>query len=112
MTNTTQSCTIPDGYIANSEDCDDDNDIYPTAEILCNGFDDNCDGLVDGDDATDGPIFFADFDGDGFGNPNMTKGLLVPDHYAEDNTDCNDANEDVYPNANDYAMVLMTTVTI
>ena len=103
-TNTTQSCTIPDGYIANSEDCDDaDNDIYPTADELCNGFDDNCDGLVDGDDATDGSTFFADFDGDGFGNPNMTKSACsVPDNYAEDDTDCNDANEDISPNANEY----------
>ena len=82
LTNTTQSCTMPAGYIANSEDCDDaDNDIYPTAEELCNGFDDDYDGLVDGDDATDGPTFFADFDGDGFRNSEYDQKVCsVPDH--------------------------------
>ncbi len=61
----------PAGYIANGLDCDDTNPaVNPTATEVCNGIDDECDGLADDDDP--GVIgtgtWFADVDGDGFGN--------------------------------------------
>jgi hypothetical protein len=44
----TTSCTIPSGYVSNSQDCDDTNaNIYTGATEVCNGVDDNCDGNVD-----------------------------------------------------------------
>jgi len=46
------ACSAPDGYVDNSGDCDDGvASTNPGASELCeNGVDDNCDGLVDGDD--------------------------------------------------------------
>jgi subtilisin-like proprotein convertase family protein len=48
---TSISCTDPIGYVLNNDDCDDTNPaVNPTAVELCNGIDDNCNGLVDTDD--------------------------------------------------------------
>lgn len=41
-------CTILMGYVLDSTDCDDTNpDIYPSAEEILNGLDDDCDQMVD-----------------------------------------------------------------
>ncbi len=46
-----QDCTLPYGYSSNNSDCDDNaNWIYPGAPEVCNGVDDDCDGLVDAAD--------------------------------------------------------------
>jgi hypothetical protein len=49
--------TPPDGYSASGDDCDDDNIlIFPGAdEIMCNGTDENCNGMAD-DSPTENPI--------------------------------------------------------
>ncbi len=42
------SCTQPAGYVANTLDCDDANaDAHPNAMDLCNGMDENCNGIID-----------------------------------------------------------------
>ena len=48
--NSIDACTPPTGYITDGTDCDDsDGDVYPGAEELCNGVDDNCiDGIDEG----------------------------------------------------------------
>ncbi len=94
------ACTImpPSGYVADSTDCADGNAaINPGAAEVCNGFDDNCNGLTD--DAL--PIFdyYADTDDDGFGNPLILISTCYPDApvgYTSDNTDCDDTNPDIH----------------
>jgi hypothetical protein len=44
------ACAPPPGYADNAGDCDDTlAGVFPGAEEICNGFDDNCDGQVDTD---------------------------------------------------------------
>src|SRR5262245_30199681 len=53
-----ESISAPPGYVANDGDCDDaDPTIYPRATELCDGKDNDCNGLID-----DG-IGDADLDG-------------------------------------------------
>jgi gliding motility-associated-like protein len=161
---TIESCEIVLGYVANADDCDDalvsfddqdgdgfgvglnaacgtsisdddcnDNDalINPGMVEQCNDIDDDCDIEVD-EFVT--ATFYADVDGDGFGNPNSTaNACLLPQGFVENaddcddsaityddldgdgfgsgessacgtsdnNTDCNDADNAVYPEANE-----------
>ena len=45
---TIQSCTQPSGYVVQGGDCDDsDATINPNAVEVCDGIDNNCDGVVD-----------------------------------------------------------------
>jgi len=55
-----------DGYGA--DDCDDaDAAVSPGATEVCNGIDDDCDGLAD--DPSAATAWYLDTDGNGLGNP-------------------------------------------
>ena len=89
-----------DGYIG-AQDCRDDDALsYPGADERCDGVDNDCDGRTDEEDAVDATTFYADLDGDGFGDPDSpVVGCSPPEGTVEAGTDCDDANPGVHPDA-------------
>ncbi|MGB6874156.1 MAG: clostripain-related cysteine peptidase [Dehalococcoidia bacterium] len=100
---TTQACSQPAGYVDNDADCNDSNEnVNPAATEVCNGIDDDCDGLVDDDDpdCTGQATWYLDGDSDGYGDPNTTThACSQPAGYVDNNADCDDSNENVNPAA-------------
>jgi PKD repeat protein len=90
-------CSVPFGYVASNTDCNDAAaGINPGATEICNAADENCNGLVDEGIATN--LYFADVDGDGFGNPNASvSNCAQPVGYIANNTDCSDNAAAVNP---------------
>ena len=91
---TTNACAIPSGFLTDDTDCNDaDAAISPAADELCDSIDNDCDSVVDEDDAVDAPTWYMDSDGDGYGDAaTTTAACLVPTGYLADATDCDDAN--------------------
>jgi hypothetical protein len=90
---------VDDDGFSTKEDCDDgDAAAYPGNEEICDGIDNNCDGTVDEGTATDALTFYADGDGDGFGDVAApTQACEKPEGYVADATDCDDDNDAAYP---------------
>jgi hypothetical protein len=82
-------------------DCDDeDGDIHPDASEVCDGIDNDCDHSIDENDALDAEIWYADLDGDGYGDPGLTTLACVrPPAWASDASDCDDADASAFPGA-------------
>ena len=91
-----------DGFIAQAAggaDCDDaDPEVHPNAIERCDGRDDDCDGTID-QDAEDATEWFVDADGDGFGDPTTARLGCVASGEVADDTDCDDTDPDVHPEA-------------
>ncbi|MFN4254236.1 MAG: MopE-related protein, partial [Saprospiraceae bacterium] len=90
--------TQPTDYVLDSTDCDGAAaNIHPAATETCDGYDEDCNGQID--DGV-GTYFFADTDGDGFGNAGLdTLICAANEDFVADNTDCDDANAAIFPNA-------------
>jgi hypothetical protein len=97
----TTACDAPLGSIADATDCDDaDPTAYPGAVEYCDGADDNCDGTVDEPSAADASTWYADADGDAYGNASAsTVACSAPAGNVADATDCDDAEADAHPGA-------------
>lgn len=89
----TMSCARPAAMIANGLDClDSDAFVNPGADEICDGVDNDCSGGVD-NDAVDSEKYYADKDGDGFGNPDVTtivRSCSFPASYTTNALDCDD----------------------
>ncbi|MEI6511107.1 MAG: putative metal-binding motif-containing protein [Candidatus Uhrbacteria bacterium] len=87
------------GYVLPDADCNDaDATVNPLAAEVCNGIDDDCDGSID--DGADMSTYYADIDGDGFGDATMTQDACEPGPgWVLDATDCDDADANTYPMA-------------
>jgi hypothetical protein len=101
---TTQSCDEPAGFTGNPDDCDDgDALVNPDAMEICDGnVDNDCDGAADdADESVDASTystFYADADGDTYGDDAMPVSQCdLPSGYTVDNTDCDDTEILVNP---------------
>ncbi|MDO8631430.1 MAG: MopE-related protein, partial [Phycisphaerales bacterium] len=92
-----------DGFAA-CEDCDDTEAAANSGEVeACDGIDNDCDGTVDEDDAVDAATWYADDDGDGYGDSAATDiSCDAPSGYVADATDCDDGRGATNPGATEY----------
>ncbi|MDP2312205.1 MAG: putative metal-binding motif-containing protein [Pseudomonadota bacterium] len=86
-----------DGFTVDQGDCDDaDPAIRPGQEEVCDGVDQDCDGVAD--EGVTG-TFWADADGDGFGDPTTSLEACVG--AVENDDDCDDTRADIFPGADE-----------
>ena len=86
-----------DGY-NKWEDCNDQAPaVHPGVAEICDGVDQDCDGLVDNGVLS---IFFRDADGDGYGDPDVRTGAcVVPEGFVDNAADCDDSSDRFNPAA-------------
>ncbi|MCP4808581.1 MAG: hypothetical protein GY913_35355 [Proteobacteria bacterium] len=98
------SCTDPGDHVLEAGDCDDDNaSANPSLFELCNGFDDDCDGVIDGKDALDPGTWYRDADGDGYGDGgDVAHSCDMPSGYADNMSDCYDGSAYAFPGQTDW----------
>ena len=95
------ACDQPAGYVDLDDDCDDTRpSVHPFGIELCNGIDDDCNGVTDEPAAADAPTWYRDFDGDGSGDALATVvACEQPDEFVSSNDDCNDTTGYIRPGA-------------
>jgi len=103
-TATKEACTVPAGYVWDATDCDDTSaTTNPASYEVCDGADNNCDGVTDEDSALDVETWYADNDGDGYGDATTTDiACDQPSGYVTDDNDCDDTSATTYPGADEY----------
>ena len=98
----TTDCELPTGSVEDDTDCDDDDaTVYPEADELCDGLDNDCDG--EADDGLTFEDYYPDDDEDGYGDAGgtATNDCTAPDGGVADDTDCDDGDATIYPGADE-----------
>ena len=97
----TRACVQPDGYVANSDDCNDAATLVnPMASEVCDGIDNNCDGVTDPETSTDASVWYRDSDSDTWGNPVVSvRACSQPVGHVSRAGDCRDNNGAINPDA-------------
>jgi Putative metal-binding motif/FG-GAP repeat len=94
-------CEAQEGEVDNDLDCAPSNaQIYPGAEEICDGADNDCDAQID----ESGPSpYYLDADGDGWGDAAQapTSTCRPPEGLVSRGEDCDDANASIHPGASD-----------
>jgi hypothetical protein len=96
---TTSACSAPSGYVANSTDCNDSNSaINPGATEICDGVDNDCDGLAD--EGLGATTYYADMDSDSYGDSGTAVSSCTSvAGYVTNSTDCDDTDAAINPAA-------------
>ncbi len=100
------ACHMPN-RVRRLGDCDDTSTAVHKGHFeVCDGVDNDCDGLVDGDDdyLLGGPnkSWYHDWDGDGFGDPDdKVRECSEPTDYVSNDDDCDDTDSGINPDATD-----------
>jgi len=86
------ACLEGGGFAVIDGDCNDDNPDYrPNAREQCGGGDEDCDGSSDEPGAVGERVYFADSDGDGFGDPvAFVRACTAPAGTVANDLDCDD----------------------
>ncbi len=98
----TLACDPPyEDRVSTAGDCDDERaDVGTGFPEVCDGADNDCDGLIDEDDAdlSDAVLAYDDADGDGYGGSGGWS-CFPPPWTVMFGGDCDDADADVFPGA-------------
>ena len=98
--NTQCLCEELPGWVPSAGDCEDGNpDIHPEAPEVCDGADNDCNGVTDGEGSVGCVAYHYDGDDDGWGVEGDQKCLcaLLDEYTSKQPGDCEDADPDVNP---------------